>query len=64
MPAAAVMKIQRKAPDLFPACAIRTPMSMVKLLEMRTNVINMTLMMLGEKLKGRGQSGVALRKNP
>ena len=53
--------VQRKAPALSPALAVWTPISMVRLLVSRMKVITATLTMLW---KGRGQSGVALRRNP
>ena len=61
MPAAAVIKVQRRAPDLSPALAALIPSSIVKLLVTRMSVISATLVMLW---KGLGQLGVALRINP
>jgi hypothetical protein len=58
------MKVQRIPLALSPALAARVATSIVKLLVTRTNVINMTLMMLGENLNGSGQSGLAFFTYP
>ena len=49
---------------LSPDLAARVAINMVRLLLTRTNVISMTLTMLGENLKGSGQFGLAFLTYP
>src|SRR5215470_7772345 len=64
MPLATVIKVQRMALTLSPPFAARVAMIMVRLLLTRMNVISMTFRMLGENLKGSGQSGLAFLRKP
>src|SRR6266849_5216835 len=51
IPKTAVIIVQRKAPALSPARAARNPISIVKLLVKRMNVISATLVMLWNGLR-------------
>src|SRR5437868_13374882 len=63
-PAAAVIIVQLKALERSPNFAARIAINIVRLLVMRMNVITIALITVGENLKGVGQFGVPLRKNP
>src|SRR3954462_6308519 len=63
-PPATVTKVQRSAPDLLPNFVSLTAISIVRLLVTKMKVMIITLMMLGENLKGVGKFGVASRRYP
>src|SRR5438477_11737672 len=64
IPPATVRNVQRNAPDLSPVLAARVAIHMVRLLLPRTQVISITLRMLGANLKGSGQLGLAFLRYP